>query len=394
MNLFYRFTINNLFNSIINFYHCITKPMLCVMKSYRTLNIILISICLLIDFYVYMSYRYNKSHTILPYSSLADTQINMLAPIDTTTISPDLPYSKFKELKMQQQIARSYTNGENSTLSANFFDIVAVGTSEILCKTCTIKGPIEYIPNTSVYYHIALRGWKLKSTRSPVPKSDSVIFYVQKGQAYIRKNVVETDTTNGIKTRQLVVKDVPVKFKYSHKLQMLKIPVSKQTKNTVTYIIKYSMIALALYSFFISLIFVQLIINLLGGSSFAMNTWWKAWFALAVLPLFIIWMMLRLIKILWGNKPTWNADDYAFTDYNIFRLRVLAYSFTCIPLLFVLLTPIMRLIFSSYFTEDVVLNTTFLYPWWITMHVGILLILILQAFMQGKALKDEQDLTV
>lgn len=54
----------------------------------------------------------------------------------------------------------------------------------------------------------------------------------------------------------------------------------------------------------------------------------------------------------------------------------------------------MRFIFNSYFTEDVVINAKVLQPWSLAIDVGFILLLILHIFKQGRALKDEQDLTV
>jgi hypothetical protein len=151
-----------------------------------------------------------------------------------------------------------------------------------------------------------------------------------------------------------------------------------------------------LYACFNALILIQLIISLLGGSAFGINIWLKSLMAFVWFPFFIIWIILRLIKLLRGdsNTPIWNADEFAFTTYNIIRLRILAYSITGVALFFILLNLLMCLIFNSYFIDDVVLNTAHLYPFWIAMHIGVIFFLILHVFMQGKALKDEQDLTV
>ncbi len=328
------------------------------MKSYRTLNIILISTCLLIDFCIYII----QQHPELFRSNnkpLYNVAINKLKPIDSA-ISTTLPYSKYSKLKRHQHAVRVLKNGDYNRVISNLIDIVGVGRGDILCDTCIIQDPNE-LPETN-YYYISLRGWKLKSTTSVEPELDSVIFHVENGQSYIRKNVIETINSDGIKTYRVETKDIPVKFKYSHHSHLLKIPVSEQTAYTLKPIITTFNILLFIFALVNIILFIQII--------------------------------SRLIKLTKRVGNITSDNDLAFSNYNILRLRVLAYSFTFIPIFFLLLNLVMRLVFNSYFTGDVLLNRERLYPWWITLHVGILFLLILNVFMQGKALKDEQDLTV
>ncbi|RZA03641.1 MAG: DUF2975 domain-containing protein [Sphingobacteriaceae bacterium] len=365
------------------------------MKSYRTLNIILISTCLLMDFGVYFVYRYNDRPGSLfsKNTGLYDVAINKLKPIDTP-ISIDLPHSQFMELKYEQRRLRNLKNGDYNRTIRNFIGVIGVGRAQILCDTCH-NGTSDF-PLEKRYYYISLPGWKLRSTTSPVPALDSVIFHVKKFQTYIRKNVISTKIIDGDKLYKVEVKDIPVKFKYSHKSQMLKIPVSQKTTTILTYIFTPLNISLVLYTLFNVLMVIQLIMSLLGGSSFGISVWWKSVLAFIWFPFFIIWIILRLIKLSLGNSntPIWNADEFAFTTYNIIRLRILAYSITGISVFFLLFNMAMPFVFNGYFTSDVILNTAHLYPFWIAMHVGVAFFLILHVFMQGKALKDEQDLTV
>jgi hypothetical protein len=352
------------------------------------------------DLGAYIITRYNSSTNYhkLSYKPLHnnlgeyDAQVNKLKPIDTP-LSVDLPHSQYLELKSEQRRLRTLKNGDYNRTMRNFIGVIGVGRAQILCDTChngTSNFPLE-----KRYYYIALPGWKLRSTTSPVPLLDSVVFHVEKFQSYIRKNVIKTDNNDGVETYRVEVKDIPVKFKYSHKSQMLKIPVSKQIIKFIPIITTLN-IALVLYALFNVLILIQLIISLLGGSAFGINIWLKSILAFIFFPFFIIWIILRLINLLrsGSNTPVWNADEFAFTTYNIIRLRILAYSITGVSIFFLLLNLFMRFIFSSYFTDDVVLNTAHLYPFWIAMHLGVIFFLVLHVFMQGKALKDEQDLTV
>lgn len=361
------------------------------MKSYRTLNIILISAWLLLhigNIIINVSNWKNKTR-------IYNSPLNQLKPIDPP-ISPDLPYNKYKEVEVQQRIVRSLKNGNDGNRTSSLLGLIGTGSGDLLCKTCTIKGPIEFIPKLPRYYYIALRGWKLKSTTSQQPTRDSVIYYVEKGQSYLRKIVVSSETYDGEKTTTAEVKDVPVKFRYSHKSQMLKIPVSKQTADTLKYVFIIVTIVIVLFGLFNALLLIQLLINLVGGSSFALNIWWKSLFFFISFPLFILYIVIKILRLVWSdnNNIKWSADEFVFTDYNIFRLRILAYSLTGIPIFFLSLNLLMHLIFNSYFTEDVVINAKVLQPWSVTMDVGFILLLILHIFKQGRALKDEQDLTV
>lgn len=361
------------------------------MKSYRTLNIILISAWLLLhigNFLLNTSNRKSKTR-------LYHSPINQLKPIDPP-ISGELSYNRYKELKTQQNIVRTLKNGGNSQVSSNLLGIVGTGQGVILCKTCTIKGPIKFLPNGPKYHYISLRGWKLKSTTATEPVGDSVIYHVEKGQSYLRKIVVSTETYEGEKSTTAEVKDIPVKFRYSHESKMLKIPVSKSTTDILKPIFLSVPIILTLYGLFLTLLLIQLLINLVGGSSFGINIWVKSIIFLLILPFFILYIIVKILRLTWSTNTNinWSADDYVFTDYNIFRLELIAYSVTCISIFFLSLNLALRLIFSSYFTEDVVINAQALQPWSIAMDIGFVLLLILHVFRYGKALKDEQDLTV
>ncbi len=360
------------------------------MKSYRTLNIILISTWLLLHI----------GNIVLNVSNWRDRTrmynlpINKLKPIDPP-ISTDLPYKKYKEIEVQQRIVRSLKNGNDGDRISDLVGILGTGSGDFLCKTCTIKGPIDFMPKLQQYYYLALRGWKLKSTKSSEPTRDSVLYYVEKAQPYLRKIVVSSETYDGRKTYTAEVKDVPVKFRYSHKAEMLKIPISKQTAYTLKYVFIASTTVIVLFGFYNALLLIQLLINLVGGSSFALNIWWKSIIFLLFFPFFILYIVIKILRLVWSdNNVNWSADEFVFTDYNIFRLRILAYSLTCIPIFFLSLNLLMRLIFNDYFTEDVVINAKVLQPWSLAMDVGFILLLILHIFKQGRALKDEQDLTV
>lgn len=251
------------------------------MKSYRTLNIILISAWLLLHIgNIIINVSNWKSRT-----RMYNFPTNQLKPIDPP-ISTDLPYKKYKEIEVQQRIMRSIKNGNDGDRISDLFGLIGTGSGDLLCKTCTIKGPIEFIPKLPHYYYLSLHGWKLKSTKSLEPTRDSVIYYVKNAQPYLRKIVVSSETYDSKKTYTAEIKDVPVKFRYSHKAQMLKIPISKQTAYTLKCVFIVLTTGIVLFGLFNALLLIQLLINLVGGSSFALNIWWKSLFFLIFFPFF------------------------------------------------------------------------------------------------------------
>jgi hypothetical protein len=366
------------------------------MKSYRTLNIILISICLLIDIGYFISEYPLKYYTSTQYPHYSSWEVeNKLKQIDPV-ISTDLPHNQYQKLKQEQQLQRLMKNGDLANRSWSFFNVIGSGVYHT-CDTCTIAN----LPPTGQSY-ISLPGWKLKSTTADEPMEDSVIFHVQNGQAYLRKSeIISNNNKNTINKK--VIKDVPVKFMYSHESQLLKIPVSEGLMNTATIIMQIITALFLLISLYGVLLFTKLIINLRDGSEFTYrNGIWYGFLGLLmvfIFPLFLVFALFSLLRrILLNNNPKNNSlqksERLLFTKQNIFRLQVLAYILTGVPIFLFLVNLLLRLIFADYFTEDVVLNTKHLSQLWISMHVGIIFFLILDAFMQGKALKDEQDLTV
>jgi hypothetical protein len=190
---------------------------------------------------------------------------NNLKPIDPV-ISTDLPYNQYQKLKKEQQITREYKNGEYSA-GWNFFNIIGTSAADVICDTCNINNQHKDTPQKPLSC-ISLPGWKLRSTTADRPILDSVIFHVQNGQAYLRKSVISSKTINKAIVYKEEIKDVPVKFRYSHKSQMLKIPVSESLTNAVTIITQIVTALLVLISFYAALMFTKLIINLRDGSEF------------------------------------------------------------------------------------------------------------------------------
>ncbi len=361
----------------------------------QKLNIILISTCLLIDIsfiaYCFSLNYFKATHTHGAYYS----RINSLKSIDPL-IPRDLPYEEFNEQKQHRQLERALKNGDVGQVygtSSNFLGIVGTGMYATVCDTCILDGMPHHFNPSIPLFCITLRGWMLNSTTSSMPETDSVTFHVENGQAYVRKGIVKGETTDitGRKTYKVEMKDVPVKFWYSHRLQMLKIQVSEKVKNIVSTVIKISIVILGLYALFLISIFTDLLFSLYKASTANRTGLIVILGAIFYFTGILLLLARRLVRPFFKTE---DSEEEIFSRRNVIYLQILAYSLTCFPIFLFLLNLSMALIFNSYFTSDVILNTERLKPWFITMHIGFAFILVLNAFIHGKVLKDEQALTV
>jgi hypothetical protein len=292
-----------------------------------------------------------------------------LKPIDA--LIPDtVPFKKYNKLKDSIIRIRDLKNGDSWPADGTSFYISGlIGTSSSLsCDTCSLKMfdeamakntnkvPVRYyinlpawtlnVKNTTYTDDIDERPWTLRTVFNP----DSVQFYVSHDQAYLRKIVPKQQLT--IKNDQVKYKivDVPVKFRYNKQNKWLMIPVSKSTKKTLDIVAIALGIVYLLYFLLLIASFIKFVIDLSKG--------------------------------------------LAFTNENLKRLKFIAFSLLAYPVLTLLFNILMRLIFYSYFTRDVILSSTVWGNSWKTILAGFVFYVLFRAFSQGKILKEEQDLTV
>lgn len=277
------------------------------------------------------------------------TVSNHLKPVDPV-IPQGTPYEKYEQLRNQIRKTRELRNGTWFTgISTNFIGAVATG-SGLLCDTCTILNYYFDMPGVRQSY-IKLPGWKLPERHEYLNHYDSVRFYVENRQPYIRKTVISHVSSQ--KNADLAIisfVDVPVKFWYDDKLNCVMIPVSAITKTVSDWCIG----AVAIGYFAIMLYVIFGLIN---------------------------WM----INISRGN---------AFTPENLKWLRLIAVGFLSMPVFTCLLNVVLRLAFNSYLTNDVVMNPAIWRHWWIYLSAGLVFLLLYKAFAQGKQYKDELQFTV
>lgn len=285
------------------------------------------------------------------------TWSNHLPAIDPE-VPDSLPYFEYLKLKEKINRTRQLRNGEFYGLGGFQWDgLICMGGGR-LCDTCTINHDMLCdtctkldIPGIKQYY-IKLTGWKLKRSTFVQYSSDSVKFYVEHKQSYVRKAIVDKVSfkKNGTKDYLVHEADVPVKFRYDSHENCIMIPISKTVSDILNPVMLVIGILITLYYFYLVAAFLNFIIDVSKGLS--------------------------------------------FTQKNINRLRLIALSLLGFPVLAFLLNMLMPVIFHSYFTEDVVFNIQSLSNDWKMMGIGIVFLLLFKAFRQGKLLKDEQDLTV
>jgi len=292
-----------------------------------------------------------------------------LKPIDA--LIPDtVPFKKYNKLRDSIIKIRELKNGD-SWLGDGVSSYISglIGTSSSLaCDTCSLKFFYEVLSKNinkiPVRYYMNLPAWTLNVknttytddtgesswTSHAVFNSDSVQFFVRNDQAYLRKIVPKPRLTKEDNQAKYEAVDVPVKFRYNKQNKCLMIPVNKSTKKTLDIVM--IALAIALGTYFLSLIasFIKFVIDLSKG--------------------------------------------LAFTNENLKRLKFIAFSLLAYPVLILLFNILMRLIFYSYFTSDVILSSTVWDNAWKAILAGFVFYVLFRAFRQGKILKEEQELTV
>ena len=274
---------------------------------------------------------------------------NTSKPLDPE-IPTDLPYNKYIALKQKAQQVRDIKNGDWYNGNSLRFGYIIATNEALFCDTCTVGNSKLEISGKQQYY-IALPGWRLKQDVDSPWHPDSTTLYVDKGQSYIRKTVVDKFEKAGHNLNYTThFAAIPVKFKYHREGNYVMIPVAKGIKQVCDYIL-YGMFILFLGFFF-----------------------------------FIIGEFLKFVFAL--------SKGQAFTVDNVFRLRIIALGLLGYPVVMFLLALLMRLIFSSYLTSDITLNPAVYSDSWQMVCAGIVFWLLFKAFKQGKALKEENELTV
>lgn len=280
-----------------------------------------------------------------------------LKPIDT--VIPDtISYRKYNALKDSTSIIRDLKNADyHPNEGINFSDLIATGSS-VVCDTCSLS----WFRNTYMQekndkplkqlYYIQLPSWQINNKQKGDDwwTKDSVQFYVEHDQTYIRKYVTYSPKSNESTRSQYQMVDVPVKFRYNTRQQCVMIPVSESVKKAVNIIFGI-----------LGIVLIGYILILIGG---------------------FIGLLMDLSKGL------------MFTDRNLRTLKRITITLFAIPIAALIFNLLLRLIFSSYLTSDVVIKIDVLNGYWKVLMIGVIFLMIYRAFRQGKKLREEQEFTI
>lgn len=259
------------------------------------------------------------------------------ASVIDTPIPDSVIYSRHLRMRDSIGMLRDLKNGD-ALLGSSIQAAYLIGTrSGIYCDTCRFTS--WYVTHKTVdephqRHYITLPAWGIHNAERDYFTHKYIDFYIKNGQNYLRQND----------------KDIPVKFVYSHIDKCIMIPVSEHTQKLVNIMVWVFAITFILYVLYLFACFINFLTALSRGQ--------------------------------------------AFTDGNLRRLLTIGISLLAIPLVILFLNLLLRLIFHSYFTSDVILNKDMWKEWWKNIAEGAIFLLIYKAFRQGKLLKDEQELTV
>jgi hypothetical protein len=276
-------------------------------------------------------------------SSTVFSTDHSLAPIDV--LIPDtLPYRKYRHLTDSVKQARNMKNGTFSGSSSQA--IFIGGTTLERCESCSIfdHGRVK------IREHFIKLSWWVLDTAG---KIESVKYYVKDGKPYLRKVICKLkEAHKNSEHYDCNEVDVAVPFRYDTSLSKgLLISASERTVSILN--------GVCLGFGFLLLLFI--LYYIIGG------------------------FIKFLLEIARGTP---------FSDANVSRLKIIAWSFLLMPVSIFLLNLLMRLVFQQYFTADIKLSSEA----WAFLWKGLVLSAIFGAlyfaFRKGKELKDEQELTV
>ncbi|MFI5139903.1 MAG: hypothetical protein ACHQIM_18925, partial [Sphingobacteriales bacterium] len=174
------------------------------------------------------------------------TYSNDLKPFDAV-IPDSLSYKNYNNLKDSIAIVRRLKNGDNFGGSGvNFLNLLATG-SDISCDTCSLSWYRKHNDDDAhIQHYIRLSGWGLKIRRNLRESNDSVQFawnidsvqfYVNHAQGFVRKITTNPWPTNKKYPIKYHLVDELVKFRYSQREQCLMIPVTSSVKGILDIIL-------------------------------------------------------------------------------------------------------------------------------------------------------------
>lgn len=320
----------------------------------RTVNLIVnvsivLVILLMLATFLSLMIKQSASTTTYISSSAGPSKVskfsnnNSLDPIDMV-ISDTLPYQTYRHLTDSVRQRRMMKNG---MLSGSSSQAVFIGGITLdRCENCSIFDDSR----SKIREHFIKLNWWVLDT---VARPESVRYYVKNGKPFLRKVICKLKhSSENYQDYDCNEVDIAVPFRYDTDWSKgLLIPTSKGAVRIL------NVVSLG-FGILLGLFFLYYIIG--GGVKF-------------------------LLEIARGTP---------FSDTNVQRLKIIAYSFLLIPVSLFLLNLLMRLIFYKYFTADIKLSSEAWDFLWKGLVLSVIFGALYLAFRKGKELKDEQDLTV
>lgn len=279
-----------------------------------------------------------------------DTKLKPLQAIPPDSLEhANQLYQKFNDsLNLAWQLKNAYFPGTGMRVGP-------IGTTESMqCDNCNNA---FWMFNDSKKQNrlpgLVLYGWGLKESNHHWNMLDSVIFFIQNNRFYIRKNAQLSQDKVKVDGKMLYpfgVVDQPVKFRYDKLDKSIVIPVSPGIKSAISILLTIFGLLYACYLLALLGSFIRFVIGISKG--------------------------------------------IVFTDLNVRRLHWIAFSLMALPILGLLFTFSLRLIFNSYFTDDVILKPDTWEHAWKPICAGLLFLALGTAFKRGKKLQEDQDLTI
>ena len=320
----------------------------------RTVNLIVnvsIALVMLLMLATFLPIMIKKSASTTTYisSSTGSSKVSMfsnnnsLDPIDMV-ISDTLPYQTYRHLTDSVRQRRVMKNG---TLSGSTSQAVFIGGITLVrCENCSI---FDDSRRKIQEHFIKLNWWVLDTVARP----ESVRYYVKNGKPFLRKVICKLrHSGEDYSDYDCKEVDIAVPFRYDADWSKgLLIPTSKGT------------------------------VRILNGVSMG--------FGMLLALFFLYYIAGGFVKFLLEI-----ARGTPFSDTNVRRLKIIAYSFLLIPVSLFILNLLMRLIFYEYFSADIKLSSEAWYFLWKGLALSVIFGALYFAFRKGKEMKDEQDLTV
>jgi len=306
----------------------------------------------LVGLIIFIFVRPLVHHYTSPITNTFNSWLNNVRPIDPV-VSDNLPHWQYIKLTDSITTLRNLKNGDIAESDGVRIGFIGVF-KNISCDTCSLKWYHTYRFNDKRFEqnYIKLYNWKLGIDEN-LRYVDDGKFFVNYGQGFVRRAIIDTvvHREDGSLYNKVTIKDIPVKFRYNHNDNCLMIPISPSTAQLLKTIVYVIAILVAVYILFLILCFLQFLISLSKG--------------------------------------------YSFTDKNIFILKLISISLFALPVLMFLFNYLLRIIFNTYFTENVIFsNDVWNDSSWKILGTGAVFFLLFNAFRQGRKLKEEQDLTI